>query len=54
MDEAEEVRLDDLVGGVEVIELALAEALQDEPLVVFVADDLQVSVPFGESRRVGR
>jgi len=54
VDEAEEVGLDDLVGGVEVIEVALAEALQDEPVVVLVADDLQVSVPFGGPLRVGR
>ena len=54
MDEVEEVGLDDLVGGVEVIELALAEALQDEPLVALVADDIQVSAPCGGPRRAGR
>jgi hypothetical protein len=54
VDEAEEVGLDDLVGGVEVIELALAEALQDEPVVALVADDLQVSAPGGVPLRAGR
>lgn len=54
MDEAEEVGLDDLVGGIEVIEFTLAEALQDEPVVALVADDIQVSAPCGVPFRVGR
>ena len=54
MDEAEEVGLDDLVGGVQVIEFTLAEALQDKPVVALVADEIQVSAPCGGPLRGGR
>jgi len=45
-DEAEEVGLEYLVGGVDVVELSLLEAAEDKPLVVFVAGQFQLRAPF--------